>query len=117
MTSNKKVVEEYFGSKGTEYSRLLADDIELIEWADDVPPTGIRTRGKEAYVKNRGTREFETHISRMTEENNVVIAEGVARGAKKEGGHWRVQFVDIFELEHGKVKRLIAFGTPTKDAE
>ena len=53
----------------------------------------------------------------MIEENNVVVAEGTARGSKKEGGYWRVQFCDIFEIENGKIKRLSSFGTDVRDSD
>jgi len=115
MSPNKKVVESYYASTGTEYGRLLADDVELVEWADGVPAAGVQTHGKAAFLQNRGTRDYETRITRMTEENNVVVVEGTARGAKKEGGFWTVQFCDFFELENGKVKRLTSFGASVKD--
>jgi uncharacterized protein len=117
MASNKSVVESYFASKGTGYSELLADDVELIEWVEGGGHLGVRTQGKAAFVANRGTRDYETRISRLTEEGNVVVAEGTARGAKKEGGHWRVQFVDLFEVEGGKLRRLHAYGVSVKDAD
>ncbi len=110
MSPNTKVVGRYFASRGTDYGRLLADDVELVEWGDGVPVTGIRTHGKAAFLENRGNRDYRTQVTRMTEENNVVVAEGTAQGAKKEGGVWRVQFCDIFELEDGKVRRLTTFG-------
>ena len=116
MVTNKKVVETYMGCKGTEYASFLADDVELIEWADGVPASGVRTQGRDAFVLNRGTREYQTHITRMIEENNVVIAEGIAFGDKKDGGNWRVQFSDIYELENGKVKRLTSYGADVKNA-
>lgn len=116
MSANKKVVEDFFASTGTDYGRLLADDVELIEWAEGVPDTGVRTLGKAAFLENRGKREYETRVGRMTEEHGVVVAEGTARGAKKEGGFWRVQFCDVFEIENGKVKRLTSFGNSVQDS-
>jgi len=116
MSSNKQIVQNYFESQGTDYSRLLADDVELVEWVDNGPASGVQTHGKAAYVANRGSRSYETKIVRMTEENDVVLVEGIARGAKKEGGYWRVQFCDIFELKNGKIQRLSAFGVGVQDA-
>jgi uncharacterized protein len=116
MSPNKSLVESYFASKGTDYARLLSDDVELIEWADGVPASGVRTHGKSAFVENRGGREYQTEVSRMTEEDNVVVVEGTARGTKENGDPWTVQFLDIFELESGKVKRLIAFGVSVRAA-
>jgi uncharacterized protein len=117
MSANKDVVESYFASTGTDYARVLADDVELIEWAEGVPASGVRTRGKAAFVENRGKREYECRLARLTEENDVVVAEGTARGTKKEGGFWRVRFCDIFELEGGRVKRMSSFGVSVKDSE
>jgi uncharacterized protein len=117
MTSNKEVVEAYFASSGTEYERLLAEDVELIEWGENAPMSGVRTRGRSAYVENRGSRKYETKIKRLTEEGKVVVVEGTARGPKPEGGFWRVEFVDIFEIEGGKIRRLNAFGAMVKDSD
>jgi ketosteroid isomerase-like protein len=114
MSSNKEVIESYFASTGTEYARLLTDDVELIEWAEGVPVSGIRTHGRAGFVENRGNREYRTEIARMTEEANVVVAEGTARGVNPEGAPWMVHFCDIFELENGRVKRLSAFGASVK---
>jgi hypothetical protein len=114
---NKKLVESYYSSEGTDYARLLADDVELVDWDIGVPVTGTVTRGKDAYVRNRGTREFKSEIVRMTEEGNVVVVEGFARGEKQGGGTWTVHFVDAYELEHGKVKRVSTHGVDLKVPE
>jgi len=115
MSANKKVVESYFGSTGTDYARVLADDVELVEWADGVAATGARTLGKAAFVENRGTREFRTEVTRLTEEGRVVVAEGMAHGSTKEGHPWTVRFCDIFEVEDGKVKRMTSIGVSVKE--
>jgi uncharacterized protein len=116
MSPNKKVIESYFGGKGTEYGRLLADDVELIEWADGVPATGVVTRGKAAYIENRGDGGGHgVQVHRMTEEGNVVIVEGTARGTNPDRGPWTVEFIDIFEVENGKIKRLTSFGVSVKN--
>lgn len=112
---NKALVRSYYEGRGTEYSRLLADDVELIDWDIGVPTSGAVTRGKAAYVQNRGNREFRTEIVRMTEEGNVVIVEGFARGSKKEGGSWTVHFVDAYEIEDGKFKRVSTHGVDLKE--
>ena len=51
----------------------------------------------------------------MTEEANVVVAEGFARGVKREGGTWTVHFCDTFEIENGKVKRISSHGVDVKE--
>lgn len=118
LSPNKKIVESFFESKGTEYARLLSEDVELIDWDSGVPATGAITRGKAAFVQNRGNREFRSQIqiTRMTEEGDVVVAEGFVRGAKKEGGSWTVHFCDTFEVEDGKVKRVSSHGVDVKES-
>jgi uncharacterized protein len=117
MSPNKRVIETHLTS--TDRSRvagLLADDVELIEWADGVPATGVRTRGKVAYMQTLGDDELPTEITRMTEENNVVVAEGTVRVPEKDGRDLTVQFCDIFELENGPIKRKSSFAARVKDS-
>ena len=45
----------------------------------------------------------------MVEENDVVMAEGTVRAAWKGGGVLEAVFCDAFEMEGGKIKRLISY--------
>ena len=114
-TPLKNLVRRYYESRGTEYGQLLAEDVELIDWDPGAPVSGAVTKGRTAYVKNRGNREFRSEIVRMTEEGNVVIVEGFARGSKKDGGTWTVHFVDAYEIEDGKIKRASTHGVDLKE--
>jgi uncharacterized protein len=117
MSPNKKIIEAHLAatdrSKAAEY---LADDVEWVEWADGVPPTGARTRGKAAFLQNYGDDELRTDITRLTEEDNVVVVEGIARVHKKDGRAFAVRFCNIFELENGKIQRKSSFGALTQDS-
>jgi uncharacterized protein len=115
VTPNKKLIETYLATTDkSKLGALLADDVEWVEWGDGVPATGAITRGKEAYVKNYGDDELRGEVHRLTEENNVVVAEGTAHVTKKNGQSLSVRFVDIFELENGKIKRKSSFGALIK---
>jgi uncharacterized protein len=117
MSANRKVVESYLATRDrSKIGPLLADDVEWIEWGDGVPSTGARTKGRTAFIQNFGTDELTSEIHRVTEENNVVVVEGTAHVHKKDGKELSVRFVDIFEVEDGKVKRLNSFGALVKDA-
>jgi uncharacterized protein len=117
MSPNKHVIETHLTSTDrSKAADLLADDVVWTEWGDGVPATGVQTRGKAAYMQNSGDDELRTQIHRMTEENNVVVAEGTVRVHKKDGRILTVEFVDIFELENGKIKRKSSFGALVKDA-
>jgi uncharacterized protein len=115
--ANKQLIETYLST--TEKSKLgplLADDVEWIEWGDGVPASGVITRGKRAYIENYGDDQLRGEIHRLTEENNVVVAEGTAHVTMKDGGTLSVRFVDIFELENGKIKRKSSFGARIKES-
>jgi uncharacterized protein len=115
MGPNKKLVETYLATTDkSKLGALLAEDVEWVEWADGVPATGVITRGKEAYLKNYGDDELRGEVHRLTEEGNVVVAEGTAHVTRKDGRTLSVRFVDIFELENGKIKRKSSFGALIK---
>ena len=92
MSPNKKVIESHIAATDpSKAAEFLADDIEWIEWGDGVPATGVRTQGKAAFFQNFGGDEIRNEILRMTEENNVVVVEGVAHVTKKDGRKFAVR--------------------------
>jgi uncharacterized protein len=116
VSANKKLIESYLTTTDrSKRAPLLADDVEWIEWGDGVPATGVITRGKEAYLKNYGDDELRGEIHRLTEEGDVVVAEGTAHVTKKDGSSLSVRFVDIFEMGNGKIKRKSSFGALIKN--
>jgi len=115
MSANKKLVETYLTTADkSKLGPLLADDVEWVEWGDGVPPSGVVTRGRDAHLKNYGDDKLRGEIHRLTEENNVVVAEGTAHVTKNDGSSLSVRFVNIFELENGKIKRKSSFGALLK---
>ncbi len=116
MTANKTLVEKYLTTTDkSKLGELLADDVEWVEWADGVPTSGAITRGKEAHIKNYGDDELRGEIHRLTEEGNVVVVEGTAHVTKKDGARLSVRYVDIFEVDGGKIKRKSSFGALIKE--
>jgi uncharacterized protein len=117
VSPNKKLIETYLATTDkSKLGPLLADDVEWVEWGDGVPPSGVITRGKEAHLKNYGDNKLRSEVHRLTEENNVVVAEGTAHVTKKDGSSFSVRYVNIFELENGKVKRKSSFGALIKES-
>lgn len=114
VSANKELVTKISTADRSAIGPLLADNIEWIEWADGVPPTGAVTRGKAAYLRNYGEDELRTEITRLVEEDNVVVAEGIVRVAKKDGRSFVVRFCNIFEIEHGQLRRKSSFGALLK---
>ena len=48
-------------------------------------------------------------VSRMTEEHDIVVAEGAVRAQRKGGGVLNAVFCDVFAMERGKIKRLTTY--------
>lgn len=121
MSENKKLVETYLSYRARRADRskvepLLADDVEWVEWADGVPASGARTRGKAAVLQSLGDNDLHIEITRMTEENNVVVAEGIVRVPRKDGGDLTIQVCNIYEIENSKMKRMQSFLAMIKDS-
>ena len=51
----------------------------------------------------------------MTEENDVVVAEGSVQTKKKGGEPLSLVFCDVFEMRGGKIQKLIGFIAEQKD--
>lgn len=113
---NKRVVETYLHRDLSKIGSLVADDVEWVEWVDGVPSTGSRNQGKAAIVQNVGDDQLRNEITRMTEEGNVVVVEGICHVTKKDGSSLNVRFCNIFEVENGKIKRQDSFGALLKDS-
>lgn len=116
MSPNKELIETLASTDASKLGPLLADDVEWVEWADGVPASGAITRGKAAFIQNYGDDGLRREITRMTEEHNVVVEEGIARVTKKDGRTFTVRFCNIYELENGTVKRKTSFGALIKEA-
>ncbi len=123
MSPNKEVAERYLDSlsRGDRPGLLsrLTEEVERVEWADGFPNSGVPLRGKAAFNQSidepPGGWPLPIEIIRMTEENNVVVAETTVRVALKEGGFLRLRACDILEVENGKIKRLNSFTAEVKN--
>lgn len=116
LSSNKRVVEAHMAAEPAKAAEYISEDFEWIEWADGVPPGGVRTRGKAAFVQSFGDDVLRDDILRVIGEGNVVVVEGIAHVTKKDGKRFDVQFCNIFELENGKIRRKSSFGALLKEA-
>jgi ketosteroid isomerase-like protein len=114
MSLNKKVVETYQASLGAldwdAVASCLAEDVERVEWADGFPQSGVPVKGRAAVIKDmEAPRKFQIEATRLTEENNVVVAECVVRVPLEKGGVFVGRTASIYELENGLIKRMASF--------
>ena len=111
MTENKRTVERYMdGFRKSDHALILSCLTDDIEW--DMPGAFLLI-GKEAFDKEIENDAFvgspTIDVTRMTEENDVVVAEGSVRTQRKAGGFLRGMFCDVFVLQRGKIKRLTTY--------
>jgi uncharacterized protein len=111
MSANKLTVERYIdGFNRSDHAQILSCLSEDVEW---VIPGAFHVTGKRAFDQEIENEAFTgsptVRITRMVEENNIVMAEGTVRAAWKGGGVLEAVFCDAFEMEQGKIKRLISY--------
>lgn len=111
MSENKLTVQRYIeGFIASDHEKIVSCLTDDIQW--DMPGFFSLT-GKEAFDKEIENDLFTgsptIQLTRMTEENNVVAAEGAVQGKFKAGGILDALFCDVFEMENGKIKRLTTY--------
>jgi ketosteroid isomerase-like protein len=111
MSPNKKTVQQYIdGFNRSDHAQILACLTDDIEW---LMPGAFHLTGKDAFDQEIENDAFTgsptVTITRMTEENDVVIAEGTVRVAWKSGGFLNAVFCDAFEMESTRIKRLTTY--------
>jgi ketosteroid isomerase-like protein len=111
MSRNKQTVGRYIdGFNKSDHAQILSCLTDDIEW---LMPGTFHLHGKDAFDKEIENDAFTGRptvtITRMIEENDVVIAEGTVRAAWKHGGFLDAVFCDVFEMENGRIKRLVTY--------
>lgn len=111
MTENKRTVEKYMdGFRKGDHGQILSCLTDDIEW--DMPGM-FHVAGKSAFdkeIENEGFVGLPTiTILRMTEENDVVVAEGTVVSQRRDGDLLRAKFCDVFDMEGGRIRRLSTY--------
>ncbi len=111
MTENKRTVERYMeGFRKSDHTLILSCLTDDIEWE---MPGAFHWIGKEAFDREIENDAFVGRpaitVTRMTEENDVVVAEGSVRAQQRDGGILFAVFCDVFVMQGGKIKRLITY--------
>lgn len=117
MTKNKETVARYMSAfNQKDHAAILACLTENVVWE---LPGVYQHRGKAAFDKEIENEGFSgkpvIKVSRMVEENNVVIAEGTVQATTKDGVVVNLVFCDVFEMENGLIKKLISYLMPIPD--
>ena len=109
--SNKGTVEKYTdGFRRSDHAQILSCLTDDIEW--EIPGV-FRLSGKDAFDKEIENEAFVGSptiiITRMSGENDVVVAEGSVRTRRKDGNVLNLRFCDVFEMQAGKIRRLTSY--------
>jgi ketosteroid isomerase-like protein len=112
MTSaNKETVQRYMeGFIAGDHAKILSCLTEDVVW--EVPGV-FHITGKAAFDKEIENEHFigfpNILITRLVEENDVVVAEGTVHSAKAAGGFLDLVFCDVFIMENTKIKKLTSY--------
>lgn len=111
MTANKNTVALYIeGFKTYDRKKILLCLTEDIVW--DMPGF-FHLSGKEAFDKEIEKNHFienpEIEIVSLTEENDIVVAEGIIKCNFRTGDLLNAAFCDVFQMEDGKIKKLTSY--------
>jgi ketosteroid isomerase-like protein len=108
---NKKTIEKYIdGFNKSDHEQILSCLTDDVVWK---MPGFFHLEGKEAFDGEIENPAFEgkpvISIIRLTEENDVVIAEGTVQSQRKGGEVFTAVFCDVFEMRNNKIKKLIGY--------
>ncbi len=110
-SANKLTVEKYMdGFRRSDHAQILSCLTNDVEWE---MPGLFRLAGKDAFDREIENEAFvgnpDINVTRMTEENDIVVAEGSVRVEKKAGGFLNAVFCDVFSMQAGRIRKLTTY--------
>ena len=111
MTPNQQTVETYMdGFRNTDRTRILDCLTDDVEW---LIPGWFHTHGKDEFAGHIVDEGFagkpEITITRIVEENDVVVTEGAVRAGRSDGGVMNLVFCDVFVMRAAKIRKLTSY--------
>ncbi|HVF40371.1 MAG TPA: nuclear transport factor 2 family protein [Gemmatimonadaceae bacterium] len=111
ISENKRAVERYTDAFSRhDHEQVLSCLTDDVEW--EIPGM-FHVVGRDAFDKEIENDAFigrpDIRVTRMTEESDVVIAEGSVWAQKRSGEPLNLKFCDVFEMRGGKISRLISY--------
>jgi ketosteroid isomerase-like protein len=111
MSESKRTIATYMdGFRASDHAQILSCLTDDVEW--EIPGI-LHVRGKGAFDEQIENEAFvgspSITVSRMTEEDDVVVAEGSIRTQRKDGVILTLAFCDVFEMRGSKIRRLVSY--------
>jgi ketosteroid isomerase-like protein len=103
------------GFRTSDHQQILSCLTDDVEW---VIPGAVHLFGKRAFDAEIENPEFvgkpEIDTTRLVEEDDVVVAEGKVRAARKNGSVLNAVFCDVFRLRDGLIHHLTSYVVEVK---
>ena len=103
------------GFRRSDHEQILSCLTDDVEWEI---PGAFHARGKQAFDKEIENDGFvgspAINVTRLNEADDVVVAEGTVRTQRKDGAFVNLAFCDVFEMQSGKIRRVISYLMETK---
>ena len=114
MSRNKDVVLAYMDAYARWHHKDVLDCLtDDVEW---IVPGAFHLTGKEAFdqeIEGEGASgPPEIEVTRLIEEDDVVVAEGRVSNALRDGGVLSLVFCDVFVVRDGLIQRLTSYLMP-----
>lgn len=111
MTDNKKTVTKYMDAFCiTDHAAILSCLTDDVIWE---MPGFYHHEGKEAFDKEIENDAFQGKpaitVTRLIEENNIVVAEGTVQTQLKTGQKLHLVFCDVFHMQKGLIQKLTSY--------
>jgi ketosteroid isomerase-like protein len=109
--TNKDAVLRYMeGFRRGDHAMILACLTDDVEW---ILPGGFHLRGQEQFDREIENPAFTGHpeivVTRLTEENDIVVAEGTVVATRNDGVRLTLAMCDVFEMREGKIAKLTSY--------
>jgi uncharacterized protein len=116
MSESKKTIGTYMeGFRAGDHAQILSCLTDDVEW--EIPGM-FHVRGKAAFDEQIENDAFvgppQITVARMTEEGDVVVAEGSVRTQRKDGMLLTLVFCDVFEMRGSRIRRLVSYLMETR---
>ena len=119
MSQNTQTVQKYMDAfNRTDHAEILSCLTDDVEW---LIPGVFHVTGKTAFDNEIENEAFvgspTIRITRMIEEQDVVVAEGTVRAARADGGLLNAVFCDVFLMRDAKIRHLTSYLMEVKGGE
>jgi uncharacterized protein len=114
--TNKETVDEYMeGFRRSDRAQIMSCLADDVEW--EIPGV-FHVRGRQEFGHHIVDEGFAPNpvitVTRMTEEDDVVVAEGRVRTQRSDGTVIDLVFCDVFEMRDRRIRKLISYLMETK---